>query len=120
MASTATDVLTTLDPATGQYRQVGHPGDGPGRRELWEVTSVDRVWRFRREDLPGTPWAIDRWNFGAGRWVEVANSFGSLDVARHATADETWWLAVRSRLAGLPAPAPVAPSPGGVTRWRLA
>ena len=31
---------------------------GRTRRELWGAETTDHVWKFDREDMPGTPWVL--------------------------------------------------------------
>ena len=96
--------MTPLDPTTRLTMLVGNPASGkPGREEIWEVQSADHQWRYRREDLPGTPWALDHWEVPAGeaeaRFVEVYSGFRSLPEVRRSTEDAGWveWVLVERR-----------------------
>lgn len=95
--------MTPLHPDGGTYYNtiIGTPGAGTGRRELWAATSADRTWRYRRVEVPGTPWALDRWNPDAGTYLEVDRGFTSLDAARTATEDRAYLADLRARLCGL-------------------
>lgn len=94
---------TAVHPATRVYRETflraNHPEDGT-RPELWEVQSGDRMWRYRRVDEEGTPWALDRWNRDVAAFIEVATGFASCRAAREATADPVWVADLQARLQG--------------------
>ena len=120
--STSTKVRPPVTPLCRDgnvYQMTGHPGRGKGHRELWGAVSSNRVWRYRREDARGTPWSVDRWNFGAKAYVQVAAGFESLHAARVATADEAWWKRVAADLAGQAAPQPAPAEVAPPQKWRI-
>lgn len=51
-----------------------------GRMEVWSATSVDGVWSYERDEVPGTPWIVK--HVPTGRWYYEP----SLPKARAATA----------------------------------
>lgn len=108
--------ITPLCRAGSRYQRTGHPGHGPGHRELWGAVSSDRTWRYSRQDEPGTPWTVERWDRSVSDYREVAAGFGTLRAARIATADRAWVEAMRAQLCGLPASVPEVPA---VARWRI-
>lgn len=92
--------MTALDLTTRKVHLVGNPASGrPPREEIWEVCSRDGLWRYRREDLPGTPWALERWSPAQKRYVEVYSGFRSLPEMRRSTEDAGWveWVLERAK-----------------------
>lgn len=57
--------------------------DPANRGECWSATSTDGVWRYDREEEPGTPWYVK--HLPTGRVVD--RTWGRLGDARHATAN---------------------------------
>lgn len=56
--------------------------DGPSRTECWGADTQDGLWRFQREDAPGTPWTawrLDKQGNKVRPWVDT---FGSLRACR--------------------------------------
>jgi hypothetical protein len=74
-------------PITGQrYGRTLYRG-GKARRELWGADSADGIWRFEREESPGTPWLIWHLPSVADETLPVpVDQAGTITACREAVA----------------------------------
>lgn len=60
-----------------------------GRLQCWAARTTDGAWRFEREDLPGTPWAVVHEETGTvvDRYVGTLDDCRAYVASGQATAD---------------------------------